>query len=138
MKFLGGEGSDLAEKRDNESQGNRGNAVKPKRHRTRLVSIVAFLLALETAGFLSLALLQWLRGDLFEKVSIPGIESLMQRIGGEVPEKANPNSAGMKKTCWTIYVTRDPLPPLEGRAKKGTEFKESCPSVKQEKNPLCG
>jgi lysylphosphatidylglycerol synthetase-like protein (DUF2156 family) len=73
MKLLGGEGSGVAEKRDNESRGNRENAVEPKRHRTRLVSIVAFLLALETAGFLSLALLQWLRGDLFERVSIPGI-----------------------------------------------------------------
>lgn len=47
--------------------------MKPKKHRTRLVSIVAFLLALEAAGFLTLALLQWLRGDLFEKVSIPGV-----------------------------------------------------------------
>jgi hypothetical protein len=73
MKLLGGEGSGVAEKRDNESRGNRENAVEPKRHRTRLVSIVTFLLALETAGFLSLALLQWLRGDLFERVSIPGI-----------------------------------------------------------------
>jgi hypothetical protein len=71
MKLLGGEGSGVAEKRDNESRGNRENAVEPKRHRTRLVSIVTFLLALETAGFLSLALLQWLRGDLFERVSIP-------------------------------------------------------------------
>lgn len=47
--------------------------MKPKKHRTRLISIVTFLLALEGAGFFSLALLQWLRGDLFEKVSIPGV-----------------------------------------------------------------
>ena len=47
--------------------------MNPKKHRTRLVRIVAVLLALETAGFMSLALLQWVKGEIIEKVSIPGI-----------------------------------------------------------------
>lgn len=55
------------------NEGSAGGGLSPKRRRTRLVTIVAILLALEGAGFLSLALLQWLRGDLVEKVSIPGI-----------------------------------------------------------------
>ena len=47
--------------------------MKPKKHRTRLVRIVGVLLALETAGFLTLAFLQWAKGEVIEKVSIPGI-----------------------------------------------------------------
>jgi hypothetical protein len=52
---------------------NAGGPVNPLRHRTRLVTIVAILLAVETAGLLTLALMQWLKGDVVERVSIPGI-----------------------------------------------------------------
>ena len=61
---------------ENGSRGNKkdgARATRPKKHRPRLVRIVGVLLALETAGFLTLALLQWAKGEVIEKVSLPGV-----------------------------------------------------------------
>lgn len=73
MKTLRGLDTDLAGKLNKRYERNNGDDLTPKKHRTRLVSIIAVLLAVETAGLLTLALLQWLKGDVFERISIPGI-----------------------------------------------------------------